>query len=111
MLQLRHAWELSPGQGVELRARMRARRSLTILGWGGDLDDAVQITSHLVRNALQHGWRPDQVETGQLVFTVQSASLLIEVSDPLPDFSNYERVMRGETSGRGLRTVRALGAR
>lgn len=93
-------------------ARSHARRQLAAWEWAGSCDDGVLIVSELVSNAVRHGSRPGHELRLRLVLRT-SRDLLIEVSDPVAAFPDFDRVLAedGEAeSGRGLFLVRALGA-
>ncbi|MCM2393352.1 ATP-binding protein [Streptomyces albipurpureus] len=93
-------------------ARAHARRQLATWEWGGSSDDGVLIVSELVSNAVRHGSRPGHDLRLRLVLPTPR-DLLIEVSDPVAAFPDFDRVLTedGEAeSGRGLFLVRALGA-
>ncbi|MER6684606.1 hypothetical protein [Streptomyces olivaceoviridis] len=84
---------------------------VTILGWHGAVQTAVEVVSQLVDNSVKHGM-PDTVPKRQLTLTVainESGSLLIDVADMEPAFPGFEAAVRGE-KGRGLWQVAHLGA-
>ncbi|MFE9772750.1 ATP-binding protein [Streptomyces sp. NPDC005931] len=99
----RAAWTFPADPGAVRAARAAVRSRLR--GWGlesvGDI--AALLVSELVTNALRHATGPIDVRLVRP--TEPGGVLLVEVSDPLPDFP-HERVARPEDeSGRGLQLV------
>lgn len=99
-------------------ARIRARTVLTVLGWRGDIDDAVLVVSELVSNAALHARVAGRVSWLRLA-VLADGDLLVEVTDPLAGFvpatgpgagsgTDAPAEEHGE-HGRGLRLVSALG--
>ncbi|WP_033320974.1 ATP-binding protein [Streptomyces yerevanensis] len=91
-------------------ARLHTRRRLTLWNWEGDTEDAVLITSELVANAVRHARCPGH-ELWLRLTHLSDGSLLIEVSDPVPQFPNFTEAAPQEVAeeqGRGLGIVRAL---
>ncbi|MGW7413698.1 ATP-binding protein [Streptomyces sp. NPDC054863] len=93
-------------------ARTRARTCLTVLGWTGDIDDAVLVVSELVTNAVRHARLPGRAAWLRLA-VLEDGGLLVDVSDPVAGFMGGAGVdvppdKEGE-SGRGLHLVGALG--
>ena len=91
-------------------ARSQTRSRLTAWHWPGDVDDAALIVSELVTNAVTHAQGADRLLTLRLA-VLESGELVIDVSDPVPEFPGYgEPVALGAIgeSGRGLHLVLAL---
>ncbi|MFJ2739515.1 ATP-binding protein [Streptomyces sp. NPDC087440] len=86
-------------------ARTRARTCLTVLGWAGDVDDAVLVVSELVTNAVRHARVPGRVAWLRLAL-LEDGALLVDVSDPVEGFRPSGD---GCDGGRGLQLVRSLG--
>ncbi|MGA5411592.1 DUF6415 family natural product biosynthesis protein [Streptomyces lavendulocolor] len=104
-----------PGDPRALQlARTWTRRSVTFLGWQGNVQQAVEVVSRLVDNGVRHGM-PDnlpQIER-QLTLSVsidQAGALITDVADLNPAFPDFEAAVSGE-KGRGLWQVAYLGAR
>ncbi|WP_232838207.1 ATP-binding protein [Streptomyces geranii] len=96
-------WSFPAEPGAVRGARTVVRGQLR--GWGlDDLGDiAALLVSELVTNSLRHATGPIGVRLVRPDET--SATLLVEVSDPLPD-PPCERVARpDEEGGRGLQLV------
>ncbi|MDN5385553.1 MULTISPECIES: ATP-binding protein [Streptomyces] len=97
-----------------ITARTWTRQMVTILGWPGDVQQAVDVVSRLVDNGVQHGV-PSTAPLceRQLTLSValdESGALLIDVADMDPAFPDFDAAVRGE-KGRGLWQVACLGAR
>ncbi|WP_425834167.1 ATP-binding protein [Streptomyces fractus] len=91
--------------------RIHVRRHLTMWGWGGDQYEATLIASELVTNSINHGRIAGHVMLVQLAL-LDDGELLIDVSDPLPAFPNFDRaqlVSSEAEQGRGLDLIRELG--
>ncbi|MCX5327835.1 ATP-binding protein [Streptomyces sp. NBC_00140] len=85
--------------------RLRARSILAMSAWAGDQTAASRVVTELVSNAVVH------VGTGEvrlLLVISEDEDLSIEVSDPSPEFRDFDKavVVEKET---GLGLVRALG--
>ncbi|MCX5200203.1 ATP-binding protein [Streptomyces sp. NBC_00237] len=86
-------------------ARTRTRTYLTVLGWTGDIDDAVLVVSELVTNAVRHGCESGRVGWLRLA-VLEDGALLVDVSDPV---AGFVRAVDDDEGGRGLQLVRRLG--
>lgn len=90
-------------------ARLHARTWLTMARWPGNQEAAVVVAGLLTANALIHATpRTDRTCIGLRLTTRQDHELLIDVSDPLPEFPDFTAAAAGER-GRGLRQVARLG--
>ncbi|MFM9442068.1 ATP-binding protein [Streptomyces acidiscabies] len=88
-------------------ARRQTLRRLTLWDWPGDKDDAILIVSELVANAIRHARRPGhELWLHLALLESPEDTLLIEVSDPTPDYPTL-RTPTPE-AGRGLHVVTAL---
>ncbi len=99
----RAEWTFPAEPGAVRTARSVVREQLR--GWGlGDLDDITALlVSELVTNSLRHATGPIGVRLVRAPGLPRT--LLVEVSDPLPD-PPRERVARpDDESGRGLQLV------
>ncbi|MFD5370723.1 ATP-binding protein [Streptomyces sp. NPDC127103] len=92
-------------------AGIQGRISLTLLNWHGPQNRALQVLYVLVHNAVQHGIAPGR--TGQAIAiwlrVTEAHELLIDVTDPAPEFPQFEAAIDGEL-GRGLPGAQRLGA-
>jgi anti-sigma regulatory factor (Ser/Thr protein kinase) len=94
--------------------RVHARRTLIGWGWHGDIEDAVLIVSELVSNAIQHG-RLAGHQLALRIALLECGGLMIDVSDPVPDFPDFADALAREAGpphperGRGLLVVARLG--
>ncbi|PWG12691.1 ATP-binding protein [Streptomyces sp. V2] len=89
-------------------ARRQTLRRLTLWDWPGNKDDAILIVSELVANAIRHARRPGHELWLHLALLEPTPhTLLIEVSDPTPDFPTLCETPTTE-AGRGLHVVTAL---
>ncbi|WP_338683377.1 ATP-binding protein [Streptomyces acidiscabies] len=89
-------------------ARRQTLRRLTLWNWPGNKDDAILIVSELVANAIRHARRPGhELWLHLALLEDEPPTLLIEVSDPTPDFPTLCTTPTGE-AGRGLQVVNAL---
>ncbi|CAM5285697.1 hypothetical protein GCM10010329_19620 [Streptomyces spiroverticillatus] len=86
-------------------ARTRTRTQLTVLGWTGDVEDAVLVVSELVTNAVRHAYVAGHVPWLRLA-VLESGGLWVDVSDAVAGFGPGAK---GEEGGRGLQLVRNLG--
>ncbi|WP_329127300.1 ATP-binding protein [Streptomyces sp. NBC_01465] len=93
-------------------SRIQVRRLLTMWSWSGDVEDVVLVVSELVTNAINHGRVHGELLDLRLA-VLEDGSLLVDVSDPVTAFPNFDRVITPgdeDEQGRGLRLVRAVGA-
>ncbi|MFI5990257.1 ATP-binding protein [Streptomyces sp. NPDC051362] len=91
-------------------ARIQARTLLTVANWRGDQHHAIDVLHNLVDNAVQHALTPEKAgQTFAVVLRLTEAhELLIDVTDPLPQFQNFDQAVAGEI-GRGLWEVTRRG--
>ncbi|MEU6349628.1 ATP-binding protein [Streptomyces sp. NPDC047072] len=100
-------WPVHP-TAVRL-ARVHARTWLTMSGWPGDRDEALQVVHEIVDNAVLHP--VDVLDDGMVELALslsEDGDLVIEVTDPDPRFPGFtDAVNAGPDTGLGR--VRALG--
>ncbi|MFF3750506.1 ATP-binding protein [Streptomyces sp. NPDC002018] len=92
--------------------RMHLRRQLTVMGWHGDLEDAVVIASELASNAVKHAWIAGELLTVRAA-VLDDSTLQIDVADPagvFPGFGEMTYPPADVEGGRGLLLARNLGA-
>ncbi|MBD0710667.1 hypothetical protein BU197_20495 [Streptomyces sp. CBMA291] len=112
--QARHeaALRLPSGDAAPEPCRLADRTRPALRDWPGDLDATADVTHILVRNALEHGIVPGVKgqEIAVRLRVAETEGLLIEVSDPNPEFPGFgEADERGQGRG-GLWDVKRLGA-
>jgi len=94
-------------------ARLHTRTQLTMHHWQGNIEVAVAVASELTANAVVHA-NPGPCHHGPAIalrLTVTEADeLLIDVSDPLPEFPAFAAAVAGHTTGHGLWQAARLGA-
>lgn len=84
-------------------ARIQARTLLTVASWPGNQHHAIEVLHALVDNAVKHTFKtgkPNQPFGARLSIT-EAHELLVEVTDPVPEFPGFDQALAGE-SGRGL---------
>jgi hypothetical protein len=95
-------------------ARVHTRTQLTMAHWRGDVEHAAQIAARVMDNADRHA-APPRARLGLRLALLATGELLVEVTDPLPDFPGFTKAVRWEPAegerARGLRVVQQLGAR
>ncbi|MFC3350094.1 ATP-binding protein [Streptomyces echinoruber] len=92
-------------------ARIQARTLLTVLSWPGNQHFAIDVLHVLVDNAVQHALtagRTGQTFGARLSIT-EAHELLVDVTDPVPEFPNFDKAVAGEL-GRGLWEIARQGA-
>ncbi|MFE9476900.1 ATP-binding protein [Streptomyces griseofuscus] len=79
-------------------ARIQGRALLTVLGWPGDQQRAVDVLHVLVDNAVQHALTPGvRVQRfGARLSVTEAHELLIDVTDPNPTFPAFDKAVTGE---------------
>ncbi|GAA1042235.1 ATP-binding protein [Streptomyces murinus] len=79
-------------------ARIQARTLLTVLGWPGEQDLAVDVLHVLVDNAVQHARasRAARQCFGACLSITGAHELLIDVTDPNPTFPAFDKAITGE---------------
>ncbi|MGW0601757.1 ATP-binding protein [Streptomyces sp. NPDC002776] len=96
-------FELPADDSAAALARLQARTLLTVLEWPGDQHHAIDVLHVLVDNAVQHGHTA--TTAGQrfsaCLSITEAHELLVDVTDPLPHFPDFDQAVTGD-SGRGL---------
>ncbi|MFK0159151.1 ATP-binding protein [Streptomyces sp. NPDC090493] len=84
-------------------ARIQARTLLTVSGWPGNQHHAINVLHALVDNAVRHAFTPGATNQpfGASLSITEAHELLVEVTDPVPYFPDFDAAVAGE-SGRGL---------
>ncbi|MFE5754684.1 ATP-binding protein [Streptomyces massasporeus] len=84
-------------------ARVQARTLLTVSAWPGNQHHAVDVLHALVDNAVKHALIPGEVNqrVGACLSITEAHELIIDVTDPVPLFPEFDHAVVGE-SGRGL---------
>ncbi|MEU5748211.1 hypothetical protein ABZ804_22065 [Streptomyces sp. NPDC047726] len=98
---------LNPEAAAAQNARVRCNLWLTANQWAGPVERAVAVANHLVRNAVSHGSTGKSRDVLLRLSITQSESLLVEVSDSVPQFPAFDEVFRAFG---GLSRARQLGA-
>ncbi|WP_245996634.1 SpoIIE family protein phosphatase [Streptomyces armeniacus] len=93
------SWTLSAGSYAVRRARALVRDTLIEWGLDGIVDETVLLVSELVTNSLRYAHGPVGVRM------VRGTSLLVEVSDPLPDPPRVRNATEEDEGGRGIQLV------
>ncbi|MEU9168517.1 ATP-binding protein [Streptomyces sp. NPDC048420] len=91
--------------GTPRLARLHTRTTLAMAAWAGNRSIAARVVTELVCNAVKH------VGTGEVTLALvigEDEELLIEVTDPSPEFGGYEAAV-AEEGKTGLGLIRALG--
>ncbi|OEU87666.1 SpoIIE family protein phosphatase [Streptomyces oceani] len=93
------SWTLEAGSYPVRRARVNVRD--TLLDWQLEslVDETVLLVSELVTNSLRYAHGPVGVRM------VRGSSLLVEVSDPLPDPPRARNATEDDEGGRGIQLV------
>ncbi|WP_328863262.1 ATP-binding protein [Streptomyces sp. NBC_00306] len=92
-------------------ARLHGRTRLTMARWPGNQEAAVVVAGLLTANAVVHanpGPLGDRRCLSLRLTVTEDDELLIDVSDPLPQFPDFAAAVAGER-GRGLWQVARLG--
>lgn len=92
-------------------ARIQARSLLTVMAWPGNQHHAVDVLHALVGNAVKHALIPQEVNQrfGACLSITEAHELIIDVTDPVPLFPDFDQAIAGE-SGRGLWEIARKGA-
>jgi anti-sigma regulatory factor (Ser/Thr protein kinase) len=92
-------------------ARIQARTILTVAAWPGNQHQAVGVLHTLVDNAVKHAVIPGEVNQrfGACLRITEAHELIIDVTDPVPQFPGFRQAIAGE-SGRGLWEIARKGA-
>ncbi|WP_325065117.1 ATP-binding protein [Streptomyces apocyni] len=96
-------WTFPADPGVVRTARHRVRAQLLAWRLEGLTDVTVLLVSELVTNSLRHASGPIGVRLQRP--SSPTGSLLVEVSDPLPDPPHERDAAAEDEGGRGLRLV------
>lgn len=104
--------KLHATSSVVAMARLQARYKLTMVGWPGIIQDAVDVLHCLVDNAVAYGLTSGQSgeNLGACLRVTEAHELLIDVTDPNPTFSDFDKATSGELGPRSLCEIAALGA-
>ncbi|MEU6406779.1 ATP-binding protein [Streptomyces sp. NPDC046985] len=87
-----------PGDpGAATCARAYARQALALMRWDGPIDAAAVVVGHLAANAVQHGVMPGHPgERVTLELRIEEEGrLLVDVTDPNPEFGDFEAAQKG----------------
>lgn len=93
-------------------ARIHVRQHVMLMGWRGDVEDAVLVVSELVSNSISHGLVVGELLTVRAAL-LEDGGLLLDVSDPVGAFPHLGEIAHppdDAEGGRGLLVMRALGA-
>ncbi|MFI7415346.1 ATP-binding protein [Streptomyces sp. NPDC049627] len=92
-------------------ARIQARTLLTVTAWPGNQHHAIDVLHALVDNAVKHALIPGEVNQrfGACLSITEADELIIDVTDPVPLFPEFDQAVAGE-SGRGLWEIARKGA-
>ncbi|WP_329312987.1 SpoIIE family protein phosphatase [Streptomyces sp. NBC_01262] len=93
------AWTFAAEPSAVRQARRHVRETLSDWGLHGIVDITVLLVSELVTNSLRYAHGPIGVRM------VRGTSLLVEVSDPLPDPPRERSAAEDDEGGRGLQLV------
>jgi anti-sigma regulatory factor (Ser/Thr protein kinase) len=93
------AWTFAAEPSAVRQARRNVRETLSDWGLHGIVDITVLLVSELVTNSLRYAHGPIGVRM------VRGTSLLVEVSDPLPDPPRERSAAEDDEGGRGLQLV------
>lgn len=97
--------ELGPLAGAVPSARLHARYVLMEWGLGAIAENAELVVSELVTNALQATWHAGTCDPVRLSLLADDRSVLVVVSDAIPDPPRPRRAGPGDEEGRGLMIV------
>lgn len=84
-------------------ARIQARTLLTVAAWPGNQHHAVDVLHALVDNAVRHAFTFGESNQpfGACLSITETRELLVDVTDPVPEFPDFDKAIAGE-SGRRL---------
>lgn len=99
------SWTFEAHPGSVRRARDQVREKLHEWGLAPLADTTVLLVSELVTNSLRYAHGPIGVRM------VRGGSLLVEVSDPLPDPPRERTAHEQDEGGRGLQLVAGASSR
>lgn len=104
--------DLPADKSATVLARVQARFMLTMMDWPGNQHHAVDVLHTLVDNAVQHALTPGEPNRpfGACLSVTEAHELLVDVTDPLPLFPDFDHAVTGET-GRGLWDITHKGGR
>jgi PAS domain S-box-containing protein len=92
-------WEFPAEANAVRLSRLHVQQTLAAWGLAALADVTILLVSELVTSSLRHAHGPIGVRM------VRGASLLVEVSDPLPTPSSTRTAVPDEESGRGMQLV------
>ena len=97
--------EFGPLAGAVPSARLHARYVLMEWGLGAIAENAELVVSELVTNAVQATWHAGTCDPVRLSLLADDRSVLVVVSDAVPDPPRPRRAGPGDEEGRGLTIV------
>ncbi|MEU3877330.1 MULTISPECIES: ATP-binding protein [Streptomyces] len=100
-------WSFPAEAGAVRTARTLVRDTLHEWGLDAVVDVTVLLVSELVTNSLRHATGP----IGLRMYSHAGPSLLVEVSDPLPDPPRERAADTDDEGGRGLQLVASASRR
>ncbi|MEV4431756.1 ATP-binding protein [Streptomyces sp. NPDC049555] len=100
-------WSFPAEAGAVRTARTLVRDTLHEWGLDSVVDVTVLLVSELVTNSLRHATGP----IGLRMYSHAGPSLLVEVSDPLPDPPRERAADADDEGGRGLQLVASASRR
>ncbi len=82
-------------------ARIQARTMLAMAAWPGNQRHAIDVLHTLVENAVQHALAPGKADQpfGACLRFTETDELLIDVTDPVPHFPDFDQAVAGESGG------------
>ena len=82
-----------------------------MLSWPGNQHLAIDVLDVLVDNAVQHALTPGKTgqHLGACLSITEAHELLVDVTDPVPQFPDFDKAVAGEL-GRGLWEIARQGA-
>ncbi|MFD9792106.1 ATP-binding protein [Streptomyces sp. NPDC059070] len=79
-------------------ARIEARAWLILLSWRGDQTLATDVFHVLVGNVITHALTPNQQAVRVRLAITQADELLIDVTDSIPEFRNFDQAIDAQRS-------------
>ncbi|MFE0062305.1 hypothetical protein [Streptomyces sp. NPDC059003] len=98
---------LPPVSGSQRTARTITRARLPLLGWSGDIDEAAQVVSWLVDNAVRYGLDPQRpaLPVELRLGVTASGELIIAVRDAASSFPDFAEIVSGALAPQGPTAV------